>query len=263
MFHRVIHRIPINNRNKNKRCEKMSEKSYPLEITSLEEKIGYNFKKTQLVITALTHSSYSNEMRSKCEGVVCNERMEFLGDSVLSIITSEYIFEKYTQLPEGELTKIRANTVCENALFEYSKKLELGNYMYLGHGEERSGGRGHKAILADAFEALLAAIYLDGGMKNAREFLLPYISEKIEKLMKEGRREDYKSLLQQFVQRGHGDILEYIQTGEEGPAHDKRFYFEVKLNNNTIGRGNGSTKREAEQMAAREALILFGELPEN
>lgn len=241
----------------------MSENIYPYKLSMLEEKIGYTFKNPELVNTALTHSSYSNEMRAKAGGVECNERMEFLGDSVLSIITSEYIFEKYKELPEGELTKIRANTVCENALFEYAKEISLGDYMYLGHGEERSGGRTHKAILADAFEALLAAIYLDGKMECARKFLLPYISDKIERLMREGRREDYKSHLQQFVQRGHGDVLEYLQTGEEGPAHDKRFYFEVRLNNGVIGKGSGGTKREAEQEAAREALILFGELSEN
>ena len=241
----------------------MSDIIYPLELSLLEEKIGYTFTDKTLAKTALTHSSYSNEMRTKNVTAKCNERMEFLGDSVLSIITSEYIFGKYTQLPEGELTKIRANSVCETALFEYASELGLGDYMYLGHGEERSGGRHHKAILADAFEALLAAIYLDSGMEKARIFLMPYITEKINKLIKEGRREDYKSHLQQFVQKSPGDILEYVLVDETGPAHDKCFYFEVKLNNNVIGRGKGSTKREAEQMSAKEALILFGELQED
>lgn len=238
----------------------MSDIVYPRDLSALEESIGYVFKNAQLVKTALTHSSYSNEMRTKAGGVECNERMEFLGDSVLSIITSEYLFEKFRDFPEGDLTKIRANTVCENALFEYAGEICLGEYMYLGHGEERSGGRHHKAILADAFEALLAAIYLDGGMECARKFLMPYISVKIEALMKMGRQEDYKSLLQEFIQKSKGDILEYIQTGEEGPAHDKYFYFEVRLNNTVIGKGEGSTKREAKQIAAREALRLFGEL---
>ncbi len=241
----------------------MSEVRYPLDISMLEKRIGYSFKNRSYAATALTHSSYSNEMKSRLPDIRCNERMEFLGDSVLSIITSEYIFAEFTSLPEGELTKIRANSVCENALFEYSKKLGLGDFLFLGHGEERSGGREHKAILADAFEAILAAIYLDGGMARARKFLMPYISEKVTSLIKAGRREDHKSHLQQFVQRSHGDILEYIQTGEEGPAHDKKFFFEVRLNNTVIGKGSGSTKREAEQEAAREALILFGELPEN
>ena len=240
----------------------MSESIYPLDLSLLEEKTGHTFKNKALLKTALTHSSYSNEMKGRVPDIKCNERMEFLGDSVLSIITSEFIFDKYTDLPEGELTKLRANSVCENALFGYAKKLGLGDFLYLGHGEERSGGREHKAILADAFEALLAAHYLDGGMKCVKTFLMPYIEEKIDELIKAGRREDYKSHLQQFIQRGKGDILEYVQSGEEGPAHEKRFFFEVRLNNNVIGRGEGSTKREAEQLAAREALILFGELGE-
>ncbi len=237
--------------------------SYPKDISVLEHTIGYTFKNRKLCVVALTHSSYSNEMKTKNPDIVCNERMEFLGDSVLSIVTSEYIFEKYTDLPEGELTKIRASSVCENALFEYSKKIELGSFIYLGHGEEMSGSRTHKAILADAFEALLAAIYLDSGMAQVKEFLLPFISEHISALIKAGRREDFKSLLQQFIQKSPGELLEYIQTGEEGPPHNKKFYFEVRLNNNIIGRGEGKTKREAEQLAARQALILFGELSEN
>lgn len=237
--------------------------SYPKNLSCLEDTIGYTFKNRRLCMVALTHSSYSNEMKTKDPSIVCNERMEFLGDSVLSIITSEYIFEKYTDLPEGELTKIRASSVCENALFEYSKKISLGDYIYLGHGEEMSGSRGHKAILADAFEALLASIYLDSGMENAKKFLLPFISEHINALIKAGRAEDFKSLLQQFIQKSPGDVLEYIQTGEEGPAHNKKFYFEVRLNNTVIGKGEGKTKREAEQLSAREALILFGELSEN
>ncbi len=240
----------------------MADNQFPYPLSSLEEKVGYTFRDKNYVKIALTHSSYSNEMRTKNVAIECNERMEFLGDSVLSIITSEYIFEKFKELPEGELTKIRSNTVCEGALYEFATALGLGDYMYLGHGEERSGGRYHKAILADAFEALLAAIYLDGGFAKAEKFLKPYITVKIDKLIKQGRREDYKSLLQQFVQKSQGEILEYIQVGEEGPAHDKCFYFEVRLNNTTIGKGKGSTKREAEQQSAREALILFGELQE-
>ena len=241
----------------------MGDNIFPLPLSLLEEKIGYTFKDIQHLRTALTHSSYSNEMRTKNVYAEYNERMEFLGDSVLSIITSKYIFEKYKELPEGELTKIRSNTVCEAALYEFATEMKLGEYMYLGHGEERSGGRYHKAILADAFEALLAAIYLDGGMTRAEKFLKPFIIKKTDALIKQGRREDYKSLLQQFVQRSKGEILEYILVGEEGPAHDKCFHFEVRLNNTCIGKGSGSTKREAEQQSAREALILFGELREN
>ena len=240
----------------------MSNNSFPYPLSALEEKIGYTFRDKGYLRTALTHSSYSNEMRTKNVDIECNERMEFLGDSVLSIITSQYIFGKFKDLPEGELTKIRSNAVCEGALHEFSTELSLGDYMFLGHGEERNGGRSHKAILADAFEALLAAIYLDGSFLKAEKFLLPYITVKIDKLIKQGRREDYKSLLQQFVQKSQGEILEYVLVGEEGPAHEKCFFFEVRLNNTTIGKGSGSTKREAEQRAAREALILFGELSE-
>lgn len=240
----------------------MSDNNYPLELSLLEEKIGYTFKNKEYVTTALTHSSYSNELRTKNILLECNERMEFLGDSVLSIVTSEYIFGKYTELPEGELTKIRSGSVCEGALFEYATQLHLGEYMYLGNGEDKSGGRYHKAILADAFEALLAAIYLDGGMECARRFVMPYITAKTAQLAVSEKREDYKSHLQRFVQKSPGDILEYVLVGEEGPAHDKCFHFVVKLNNNVIGKGMGGTKREAEQQAAREALILFGELAE-
>ena len=234
----------------------------PKEISLLEEKIGYKFKNSELITTALTHSSYSNELRAKKINISCNERLEFLGDSVLSIIVSEYLFIENKYLPEGELTKLRAELVCEKALSKYALEIGLGEYIFLGHGEERNGGRSHKAILADAFEALLAAIYLDGGFLKAEKFLLPYITVKIDKLIKQGRREDYKSLLQQFVQKSQGEILEYVLVGEEGPAHEKCFFFEVRLNNTTIGKGSGSTKREAEQRAAREALILFGELSE-
>ena len=242
------------------------QQTYPLPVEELEVRIGYRFRKRELVRTALCHSSYSNEMRTKstaAQSVECNERMEFLGDSVLSLLTSEYIFEKYRELPEGELTKLRAASVCEGALYEYAKTFDLGAFLLLGHGEELNNGRDHKAILADAFEAVLAALYLDGGYREAKTFLLPFVTKKVEDILKSGRREDYKSLLQQFVQKSRGDILEYRETGEEGPAHERRFFFEVRLNNTVIGCGSGTTKREAEQMAAREALLLFGEIGES
>ena len=241
------------------------QQTYPLPVEELEARIGHRFRQRELVRTALCHSSYSNEMRTKsaaAQNVECNERMEFLGDSVLSLLTSEYIFEKYRELPEGELTKLRAASVCEGALYEYAKSFDLGAFLLLGHGEELNNGRDHKAILADAFEAVLAAIYLDGGYREAKAFLLPFVTKKVEDILKSGRREDYKSMLQQFVQKSRGDILEYRETGEEGPAHERLFFFEVCLNNTVIGRGSGTTKREAEQMAAREALVLFGELGE-
>lgn len=240
----------------------MNNEEYPLSLSLLEEKIGYRFKNRSLALAALTHSSYANELKARGNvGVECYERLEFLGDSVLSIVTSDFLFSRYN-LDEGELTKIRAAAVCEGALYEYSKSFGAGDFLLIGHGEELTNGRERKSILADVFEALLAAIYLDGGYMRAKEFALPYVSAKIDELTKQGGGEDCKTMLQQFVQQTRGDILEYVLVREEGPAHDKSFFFEVRLNNNCIGKGCGGTKREAEQQAAREALVLFGVLPE-
>lgn len=243
----------------------MNYEEYPFPISMLEEKIGYTFKDKSLIEKALTHSSYANELHAKGNvDVKCYERLEFLGDSVLSIITSDFLFEKYHMLDEGDLTKIRAAAVCEGALYEYSKSFGAGNYLLIGKGEEICGGRERRSILADIFEAILAAIYIDGGYGKARDFALPYVSEKVKELVSSGKsNEDCKTMLQQFVQQTRGDILEYVLVGEEGPAHDKSFFFEVRLNNNCIGKGKGSSKREAEQMAAKEALILFGVIPED
>lgn len=241
----------------------MNNDRYPLPLSELEKKIGYNFKNKKLIETAFTHSSYANELHAHGKtDIKCYERLEFLGDSVLSVITSDYLFEHYTVLDEGDLTKIRAATVCESALYEYSKSFSAGDYMFIGHGEEITNGRERRSILADIFEALLAAIYIDGGYFAAKEFAMPYIQKKVDELTSKGSNEDYKTALQQFVQQNRGDILEYVLVGEDGPAHDKRFSFEVRLNNNCIGRGKGGTKREAEQQAAKEALILFGVIPE-
>ncbi len=232
-------------------------------ISILEEKIGYVFKDKSLIETALTHSSYANEFRAKGEDVMYNERLEFLGDSVLSLVASVYLFKGNRNLFEGDLTKIRAGIVCENALYDYAMSLKLGEFLRLGHGEEATGGRTRKSVLSDAFEALLAAIYLDGGFSAARKFVLPYLTEAAEKLMKSGGGEDYKTLLQKFVQQNRGDILEYVLVGESGPSHQKTFVYNVLLNNNVIGKGSGKSKRDAEQAAAKEALILFGKVSEN
>lgn len=241
----------------------MNNGEYPLPISHLEKRIGYTFKNKKLIETALTHSSYANELKARGNAdVECYERLEFLGDSVLSIITSDFLFEEYKILKEGDLTKIRAASVCEPALFDYSKEIGVGAYLLIGHGEEMGGGRERRSILADVFEAILAAIYLDGGYVCAKSFALPFVSEKIKELTAKGSGDDCKTLLQQFVQQNRGDILEYILVDETGPAHDKSFFFEVRLNNNCIGRGSGSTKREAEQRAAHEALVLFGVIPE-
>lgn len=228
----------------------------------LEEKIGYTFKDKGLLTTALTHSSYSNESKAHDINIRCNERLEFLGDSVLSLIASSYLFELDRNLFEGDLTKIRAGVVCENALHEFASDIDLGSYLYLGKGEENTGGRTRKSILADAFEALIAAIYLDGGFESARAFVLPYIIDSSAKLIKSGNTEDYKTLLQKFVQQGKGDVLEYSVVSESGPSHNRTFEVQVTLNNTVIGGGFGYSKRQAEQQAAKEALRLFGEINE-
>ncbi len=231
------------------------------ELGAFEAAIGYKFHERQLLIQALTHSSHSNESGIKNHHLYCNERLEFLGDSVLSLITSNYLYAKFADCPEGELTRMRAEVVCERALSGYSQKIGLGKYLLLGVGEEKNNGRTRRSILADAFEALLAAIYLDAGevgMETVQSFLLPFITEEIEKIRKStGFHGDPKSLLQQFVQQAEGDFLEYEVVGESGPDHMKVFQVEAKLNSNVIGRGQGRSKREAEQNAAREALALF------
>ncbi len=230
-------------------------------IALLEEAISYEFHNKELIKRALTHSSYSNESGLKNHHIYCNERLEFLGDSVLSLISSKYLYENFSDCPEGELTRMRAEVVCERALASYSEKIGLGKYLLLGIGEEKNQGRERKSILADAFEALLAAIYLDAGednMQTVRSFLLPFITSEIEKIGKNnGFNGDPKSLLQQFVQQAEGDFLEYVVVGQSGPDHMKMFRVEARLNSNIIGRGQGRSKREAEQNAAREALKLF------
>ncbi|MCQ2431439.1 MAG: ribonuclease III [Clostridia bacterium] len=235
-----------------------AESVYPVSPALLEDTIGYHFKNSQLLKEALTHSSYANELRSKGITAVCNERSEFLGDSVLSIITSEYLFSTFRTLPEGSLTKMRASIVCEDACCRYADDIHLGDYLMLGRGEELNHGRSRKSILADAFEALLAAIYLDAGKEEAARFLLPYVKKEAA-MLKNGRTKDYKTLLQQITQQRPGEILEYVLIGQTGPDHKKVFETEARLNSNIIGRGKGATKRESEQMAAYQALILFGE----
>ena len=231
------------------------------ETALLEEKIGYHFKNRELIERALIHSSYSNETGARNHHLLCNERLEFLGDSVLSIITSNYLYKHFTDCPEGELTRMRAEVVCERALSGYADVIGLGQYLLLGIGEEKNNGRQRKSILADAFEALLAAIYLDAGergMEETERFLMPFIVGEIENVRKKGSfNGDPKTLLQQFVQQAEGDFLEYAVVGESGPDHMKTFRVEARLNSNVIGRGEGRSKREAEQNAAREALKLF------
>ena len=235
------------------------------ECAMLEETIGYEFKNKELLTRALTHSSYSNESGLKNHHIYCNERLEVLGDSVLSLITSNYLYGNFSDCPEGELTRMRAEVVCERALSGYACTIGLGKFLLLGIGEEKNNGRSRKSILADAFEALLAAMYIDAGeegMETVRKFLLPFIVKEIESIGRsKGFNGDPKSLLQQFVQQAEGDFLEYAVVGQSGPDHMKMFKVEARLNSNVIGRGQGRSKREAEQNAAKEALALFSVIP--
>ena len=224
-------------------------------MDGLEEKLGYKFKNIDLLKNALTHSSYANEVRS---GFSSNERLEFLGDSVLSIVVSDYIYKHYPNMPEGELTKLRASLVCEKSLCTSSRELNLGDYLMLGKGEEKGGGRERDSILADAFEAVLAAIYLDGGMEPARRHVMNFVLRELQHTDDEVFK-DYKTALQEIIQRNPEETVSYILTGESGPDHDKEFTVEVRLNSNVIGKGTGKNKKRAEQMAAKEALMLMGE----
>lgn len=223
-------------------------------MNELEKKIGYQFKNHNYLKTALTHSSYANEVKN---GTKCNERLEFLGDAVLSIIVSDYIFLNCPNLPEGDLTKLRASLVCEKSLCRFSKSLDVGSYMLLSRGEKNSGGRDRTSILADAFEAIIAAIYLDGGIEPAREFVLNFVVPEI-KNPRPASFVDYKTELQEIVQQNPEEVLEYVLVGESGPDHNKHFVVEVHLNSNVIGKGGGKSKKEAEQQAARQALELMG-----
>ncbi len=222
-------------------------------MTELESKIGYTFKDPKLLQEALTHSSYTNGKHIRS-----NERLEFLGDSVLGIVVSDYLFENLTNLPEGQLTKIRAGVVCENALYPFARKIDLGKYIFLGKGEEMTGGRDRHSILADAFEALIAAIYLDGGIESARSFILPFIPP-LEKL-REGKflLGDYKTVLQEIIQQNPEEKVSYVISDEQGQAHNKIFTANVLLNGQVIGTGKGKSKKEAEQNAAKEAIELMG-----
>lgn len=220
----------------------------------LEKRIGYTFRNRELIHEALSHSSYANENKKQRRS---NERLEFLGDSVLSVVVSQHLFTNYPDLPEGELTKIRAALVCEESLHRFALQIGLGEFLLVGKGEEHTGGRERPSLLADAFEAVIAAIYLDGGLEAAREHIMHYIPKKLP----ENRAVlfgDYKTALQEVIQKNPEEKVEYILTSESGPDHDKQFVVEVCLNSNVIGRGQGKSKKKAEQMAAKEALALMG-----
>ncbi len=231
------------------------------DLTPLQERLGYHFKDLSLLKTALTHSSYANEVKQHGKNISSNERLEFLGDSVVSLITSDHIYNKYPKDSEGDLSKIRSLAVRDIALSEYSKELGVGECLYLGKGENNEIGRSRKSTLENAFEAIIGAIYLDGGLEAARSVALPFIRRKVAETETAGENRDYKTILQEIVQTEHSERLEYIAVAEYGPEHNKTFEMEVHLNSNIIGKGMGPSKRAAEQEAAKEALAYFGWTP--
>lgn len=219
-------------------------------MKTLEERIGYTFRDRSLLENALTHSSYANEHREA--GMPSNERLEFLGDSILGLVVADHLYRTRPDLPEGDLTRIRAALVCEGSLVEVAKGLDLGSYLKLGRGEESGGGRHRPSIQADAVEAMLAAVYLDGGIGQARRLIHELIIDQEQERTAAGR--DYKTALQELVQRTSGQVLAYRLIGESGPDHAKTFEMEVLLNGTAIGSGSGRSKKEAEQAAAKTAV---------
>lgn len=223
-------------------------------MEAFESLIRYSYHNKALMNEALTHSSYSNEGH---RGARNNERLEFLGDSVLSVIVAEFLFNRYRHRPEGELTKMRASLVCEQSLYQFAMQIHLGDYLHVGKGEEHTGGRNRPSILSDAFEAVIASIYLDGGFDAAKEFVLRFVPARLES-RPAGPQNDYKTALQEIIQKNREEKIEYVLVSEAGPDHNKAFTVEVHLNSNIIGMGSGRSKKQAEQLAAKEALALMG-----
>lgn len=223
-------------------------------IEEFEENIGYRFKQQGLLRQALTHSSYANEKRMK-KGAD-NERLEFLGDAVLEVVSSEFLFKNYPSMPEGDMTKLRASLVCEPTLADCANAIKLGDYLYLGKGEDMTGGRERKSILSDALEATIGAIFLDGGFTTAKEFILKFIMTDIEhkKLF-----HDSKTILQEVAQGHYGANVEYALVGESGPDHNKTYVSRVSLKERVLAEGEGKTKKAAEQEAAYKALLILHE----
>lgn len=230
-----------------------------LDLKNLENKIGIKFNDIKLLHIALTHSSYANEKKK----IKYNERLEFLGDSVLQLVITEYLFLNYKDKLEGELSKKRALIVCENSLFSIAQNLKLGEHIKMSKGEELTGGRERVSILADTVEAVIASIYLDKGIHIVREFILKNFNDIIEKAMKDEIILDYKTRLQEIIQKD-GDIqITYILTKYEGPPHRRKFYTEVKIKDNVLGNGFGYSKKESEQNAAKKAIENMEDLKEN
>ena len=219
-------------------------------IKDLENAIGYRFKNIQLLQNALTHSSYANERWHN--SLLSNERLEFLGDSVLGMLVAEYLYRTFPDRPEGELTRMRADMVCEQTLAGAANKIGIGEHLLLGHGEEQGGGRSRNSILADAMESVIAACFLDGGIQAALKVVQQFIL--VEVPVTKLHNVDYKTKLQELVQQKKNQVLSYALVGESGPDHDKHFEVEVSLNGKVVGSGSGSSKKRAEQSAAASAM---------
>ena len=213
---------------------------------------GYRFKKPELLQKALTHTSYSNEKHLES-----NQRLEFLGDSVIGLVIGEYIYEKYPSMPEGELSKIRAGIVCENGLVKCAEKIELGRRLLLGRGEEMSGGRNRASNLEDAFEALVGAVFLDSDFYTVKKFVLKVMKEIIEEIVLHDGIEDSKTAFQEYIQKHGRKNIEYVLVNEEGPDHNKIYTMQVKVGGKAMGMGKGHSKKDAEQRAAKAALEML------
>ena len=222
------------------------------QLKELEEKISYHFQDKHLLAQALTHSSYANEHR--LDHNHCNERLEFLGDAVLEIVTSDFLYHKYTEKPEGDLTKIRASIVCEPTLAYCAEAINLGSYLFLGKGEDATGGRNRNSVVSDAMEAVIGAIYLDGGFASAKEYIHRFILNDIEHKQ---LFYDSKTILQEIIQSRQDGELSYEILKEEGPDHNKAFYVEVFIGDVDYGTGKGRTKKAAEQQAAYQAILAL------
>jgi len=227
-------------------------------IKDLETAIGYRFRNITMLQRALTHSSYANERWH--DGLMSNERLEFLGDSILGMVVAEYLYNTFPDRPEGELTRMRADMVCEQALANVANKIGLGDHLLLGHGETQAGGRNRNSILADAVESVIAASFLDGGMEAAKGIITRFVLSEVP--VKKLHNADYKTALQELVQQKKNQVLAYTLVGQSGPDHDKQFTVEVSLNSQVIGSGVGSSKKRAEQNAARMAMEKLGALDE-
>ena len=221
-------------------------------LSELQKDIGYRFNKESLLLQALTHSSYAHEKNLK--ELMDNERLEFLGDAVLELVSSEFLYQTHPEMNEGKMTKLRASLVCEQSLANCARELHLGSYLRLGNGEDLTGGRDRDSILSDAWEAVIGAMFLDGGFTSAKEFVLKYVLNDIEhkKLFY-----DSKTILQELIQNNYKKVLHYEPVSEEGPDHDKRFTVQAYMNETPLMTGIGRTKKSAEQNAAYQSLLMF------